>query len=219
MILAAGRGDRMRPLTDKVPKPLLCVGGKPLIEYHIEALADAGIQELIINHAHLGRQIEQALGEGARWGVSVRYLAEPPGALETGGGIYNALPLLGSEPFIVVNADIWTRYPFRALPRDPCGVAHLVLVDNPMQHPEGDFVLTDGNVRDSGAPRLTFSGIGVYRRELFSGCTAGRFPLAPLLREAMRAQGVTGEHFRGGWFDVGTPERLRELDQMLSSVT
>jgi len=217
MILAAGRGERMRPLTDKVPKPLLQVGGKPLIEYHIEGLADAGFRDLVINHAYLGQQIEQAVGDGERWGVSVTYVAEPPGALETGGGIYNALSLLGEQPFVVVNADIWTRFPFRDLPQDPEGLAHLVLVDNPPQHAEGDFVLAQGKVSESGHPRLTFSGIGVYRHALFSGCRAGRFPLAPLLRQAMSTQAVTGEYFAGEWCDIGTPQRLTELDQLLAS--
>lgn len=218
MILAAGRGERMRPLTDTIPKPLLCAGGKPLIEYHVEALAEAGFGTLVINHAHLGKQIEQVLGDGRRWGISIAYVAEPPGALETGGGIHNALPLLGSGPFLVVNADIWTRFPFQDLARKPEGLAHLVLVDNPVQHPDGDFVLNAGKVVDTGHPRLTFSGIGVYRPELFSGCSAGRFPLAPLLRKAMQAQAVTGEHFAGDWFDIGTPERLEALEHRLSGV-
>jgi len=211
MILAAGRGERMRPLTDRIPKPLLTVAGKALIVYHIEALVQAGIRDLVINHAHLGEQIEAALGDGAGFGARIRYCPEPPGALDTGGGILNALPLLGAAPFAVINADVWTDYPFTRLPAEPPGRAHLVLVDNPVHHPEGDFALRDGHVHRDGGPRLTFSGIGVYRPELFDGCTPGRFPLAPLLREAMDAAMVGGEHYGGRWLDVGTPERLAEL--------
>ena len=219
MILAAGRGERMRPLTDHTPKPLLQVGGKALIEHHIEALAQAGIRRLVINHAHLGQQIEQVLGDGARWGVAIVYSPEPPGALETGGGIFSALSLLGSEPFIVVNADIWTDYAYGQLPRQLTGLAHLVLVDNPPQNPEGDFVLRGDTVTGAGQPRLTFSGVGVYRPELFSDCQSGRFPLAPLLRKAMALGQVTGEHYRGLWFDIGTPKRLADVDRMLSAAT
>jgi len=216
MILAAGRGERMRPLTDHTPKPLLRVGGKTLIEHLIEALAAAGFRELVINHAHLGAQIEAALGDGTRYGVQIAWSREPEGALETGGGIYQALPLLESEHFLVVNGDIWTDYPFAGLARRPQGLAHLVLVDNPTHHPEGDFVLTDGRVQVSGGARLTFSGIGVYHRDLFRGCQPGRFPLAPLLRTAMERGEVSGEHYTGRWHDIGTLERLAELDRMLS---
>jgi len=215
MILAAGRGERMRPLTDHTPKPLLRAGGRALIEYHILGLAQAGIRQIIINHAHLGGQIEQALGDGGRYGVDIRYSPEGE-ALETGGGIFRALPWLGDGPFVVVNGDVWTDYPFARLP-EPAGLAHLVLVDNPPHHPAGDFVLAaDGRVNEAGGPRLTFSGIGVYRPGLFAGCTAGRFPLAPLLRGAMSAGRVSGEHYRGGWVDVGTPERLAELERRLA---
>lgn len=207
----------MRPLTDHTPKPLLQAGGKALIEHHIEALAQAGIRSLVINHAHLGQQIEQALGDGGRWGVAIAYSPEPPGALETGGGIFNALPLLGSAAFIVVNADIWTDYVYLELPRRITGLAHLVLVDNPPHHPEGDFALQGDTVKSTGQPRLTFSGVGVYRHELFSGCQPGSFPLAPLLRKAMAEGRVTGEHYRGLWFDIGTPKRLAEVDRKLSA--
>ena len=217
MILAAGRGERMRPLTDRLPKPLLQAGGKALIEHHIEALVQAGVRSLVINHAHLGEQIEQALGDGARWGITIAYSPEPPGALETGGGIFNALPLLGSAPFIVVNADIWTDYAYLELPRRISGLAHLVLVDNPPHHPGGDFALQGDTANSTGEPRLTYSGIGVYRHELFSGCQSGRFPLAPLLRKAMARGQVTGEHYRGLWIDIGTPARLAELDRRLSA--
>ena len=164
MILAAGRGERMRPLTDETPKPLLRIGGQTLIERHVNALAAAGIRELVINHAHLGEQLVQALGDGAACGVDIQWSAEPAGALETGGGIFNALPLLGDAPFVVVNADIWTDFPFSELPEEPDGLAHLVLVDNPAHHPEGDFVLSSDRVSQGGGARLTFSGIGTVLR-------------------------------------------------------
>jgi MurNAc alpha-1-phosphate uridylyltransferase len=212
MLLAAGRGERMRPLTDHTPKPLLRVAGRTLIGHHIEALARAGFRELVINHAHLGSQLVAALGDGADYGVHIDYSAEPPGALETGGGIFNALALLGAGPFLVVNADIWTDFDFAVLPRQPEGLAHLVLVDNPAHHPAGDFALEDGRVREDGPARLTFSGIGVYRPALFAGCAAGAFPLAPLLRRAMAAGQVSGERYAGAWFDIGTPERLTEVN-------
>jgi MurNAc alpha-1-phosphate uridylyltransferase len=216
LILAAGRGERMRPLTDHTPKPLLRAGGKRLIEYHIEALAAAGFTDIVINHAHLGEMIASALGDGSRYGARITYSAEGT-ALETGGGIFRALPLLGPGPFVVVNGDVWTDYPFERLRRAPSGLAHLVLVRNPPQHAGGDFVLTtDGSVRADGEPRLTYSGIGIFRPELFLDCPPGRFPLAPLLRLAMAQGLVTGELWTGGWVDVGTPERLAELDQRLS---
>ncbi len=216
MILAAGRGERMRPLTDHTPKPLLRAGGKPLIVHHIERLAAAGFRELVINHAHLGQQIEEALGEGARWGVRIRFLPEYP-ALETGGGIFNALPLLGPQPFLVINGDIWTDYdPSRAY-LSPGDLAHLVLVDNPPFRPQGDFALRDGRVAVEGEPCFTFSGIGVYQPELFAGAQPGAFPLAPLLRAAMTRGRVSGEHHGGHWFDIGTPERLQSLDRLLQN--
>lgn len=215
MILAAGRGERMRPLTDHTPKPLLQAGGRALIEHHLTALAAAGIRDIVINHAHLGQQIEAALGAGDRYGVRLRYSREGEQALETGGGIFRALPLLGAEPFLVVNGDIWTDFPYASLPPAPAGLAHLVLVDNPAHHPQGDFHLGDGQVRDDAEPRLTFSGIGVYRPALFDGCADGVFPLAPLLKRAMQAGLVSGEHYRGRWWDIGTPQRLAELDQQL----
>ena len=215
MILAAGRGERMRPLTDHAPKPLLRAGGRRLIEYHIEALVRAGVREIVINHAHLGAHIEQALGDGSRYGATIVYSTEGEQPLETGGGIHNALPLLGDAPFAVVNADIWTDYPLAHLPHAPEGLAHLVLIDNPPQHSAGDFILRGGQIFDDDGPKLTFSGIGVYRPELFAHCKPGAFPLAPLLRTAMSAGLVSGEHYRGRWFDIGTPERLHELDQLL----
>lgn len=212
MILAAGRGERMRPLTDRTPKPLLEVAGKPLIEYHIEALRDAGFHQLVINHAWLGEQIVQSLGDGTRFGVQICYSPEPEGALETGGGIHNALPLLGDEAFLVVNSDIRTDYPYASLNHPLQSLAHLVLVDNPSHHPQGDFSLKDGCVTDGGETALTFSGIGLYRAELFARHPPGAFPLAPLLRKAMRNGQVTGEHYRGHWTDVGSPQRLAELN-------
>ena len=217
MILAAGRGERMRPLTDHTPKPLLDAGGKPLIVHHIEALQAAGFRKLVINLAHLGGQIRAILEDGAAFGVDIVYSQEPEGALETGGGIFNALPLLGDSPFLVVNGDIWTDYPFAELPPSLTGLAHLVLVDNPPHHPQGDFALEHGRVEDLGALRLTFSGISILHPALFAGCSPGRFPLAPLLRRAMAAGQVSGERYRGVWRDIGTPERLARLDRLLRS--
>lgn len=215
MILAAGRGERMRPLTDSVPKPLLEAGGKSLIEHLVDSLARAGFMHIVVNHAHLGEQIEQRLGDGSRSGVHIVYSHEGEAALETGGGIFRALPLLDTDPFLVVNGDIWTDYAFERLPRQPAGLAHLVMVDNPRHHPAGDFALSAGRVLASDVPRLTFSGIGVYRHALFADCRPGKFPLAPLLRAAMERGQVSGEHYTGSWWDVGTPERLSDLDRAL----
>lgn len=218
MILAAGRGNRMRPLTDQTPKPLLIAGGRPLIQHQIERLAGAGFRELVINHAHLGHRIESALGDGAQLGISIRYSAEGEGqALETGGGIFKALPLLGPEPFLVVNGDVWTNFNFHALALAEGDLAHLVLVENPSHHQRGDFALVEGRVQAQGEPRFTFGGIGVYRPELFAGCPGGAFPLAPLLRAAMEQDRVSGQLYRGHWYDIGTPERLDALDRWLRS--
>ncbi|MEA2079028.1 MAG: nucleotidyltransferase family protein, partial [Pseudomonadota bacterium] len=181
MILAAGRGERMRPLTDQTPKPLLEIGGKPLLQYHIEALRDAGFRELVVNHAHLGDQIVERLGDGAQFGVHIDYSAEAEGALETGGGIKRALPLLGEQPFLVINGDIWTDYPYQHLCREPEGLAHLVLIVNPPHHPDGDFQLDGRRVTAGGKEKLTFSGIGLYQPDLFADSPNGAFPLAPLL--------------------------------------
>ncbi|HSH28342.1 MAG TPA: nucleotidyltransferase family protein, partial [Thiohalobacter sp.] len=217
MILAAGRGERMRPLTDHTPKPLLPLAGRALIDYHLAALARAGLREVVINHAHLGEQIEAALGNGSRHGLRISYSSEPAGALETGGGILRALSKLGPDPFLVINGDIWSNYDYARLPHTLEGLAHLVLVDNPPQHPDGDFHLQpDGRLCEAGGQRLTFSGIGVYHPALFNGCEPGRFPLAPLLRRAIAQGQVSGEHFIGRWVDVGTPQRLRELDRELT---
>jgi len=221
MILAAGRGDRMRPLTDEMPKPLLVAGGKPLIVWHIEALVRAGIRDLVINHAHLGHLLEAALGDGARFGARITWSPEEV-ALETAGGIAHALPLLGDEPFAVINGDIACDFDFARLPRaagalrEAGALAHLVLVPNPPHHPQGDFALREGRVIEQAEPMLTFSGIGVYAPALFSGIAAGaKAKLAPLLRAAMANGRVHGELHAGRWMDIGTPERLIELDRLL----
>lgn len=216
MILAAGRGERMRPLTDVTPKPLLQVGGRSLIAHHLVNLARAGLHDVVVNTGHLGLQIEQALGDGTGYGLSIRYSREAT-ILDTGGGIFNALPLLGEAPFLVVNGDVFTDYPFERLPRAPAGLAHLVLVPNPPQHARGDFVLQEGRVLSDGGARLTFSGIGVYRPQLFAECGPAVFPLAPLLRKAMADGQVRGERYHGHWCDVGTPERLAALDRLLTN--
>lgn len=212
MILAAGRGKRLRPLTDNIPKPLLPVGGRPIIEYTIEALETAGFRDLVINLAHLGDQIESALGDGNRLNVAIQYSREGHVALETGGGIFRALRLLGKKPFLVVNGDIFSEFPYQRLLSPSNNLAHLVLVPNPPHHQQGDFALTDdGKVCQSGDSTYTFSGIGVYRPELFGGCKDGVFPLSPLLREAMDQGKVSGELYRGLWIDIGTLERLESL--------
>ena len=224
MILAAGRGERMRPLTDLTPKPLLPAGGKPLIVWHIERLVRANITDLVINHAHLGVQIERELGDGSRYGATIRYSDEGT-ALETAGGIANALHLLGEDIFAVVNGDVWCDYDFTRLPTSAAHMqsrrdnVHLVLVDNPDHHPHGDFGLQHARVTDA-APKLTFSGIGLYRPELFAGIPRGtKAALAPLLREQIALGKVSGEHHRGVWVDVGTPRRLQDLDQQLRSLS
>jgi len=211
MILAAGRGERLRPLTDELPKPLVEVGGKPLIEYHLERLAAAGFREVVINQGHLGDLLPAALGDGGRWGLHIHWSDEQPEALETGGGIFKALPLLGGAPFLVINGDLWTDYPFARLRAVKCDWAHLVLVPNPAHNPAGDFALLGARVRDDGEPRLTFSGIAVYHPRLFADCSPGKFSVVPLLRSAMRDHIVTGESYEGDWNDVGTMERLGAL--------
>ena len=216
MILAAGRGERMRPLTDHTPKPLLKVGGKSLIVRLIERLASAGFEDIVINHAHLGEHIETNLGNGRSHGVRIQYSREAPEALETGGGIFKALPLLGPSPFLAINGDVWTDFPFQTLDLPLRGLAHLVLVDNPSHHVEGDFSLREGMVSNEAQSKLTFSGIGIYRHELFSGCTAGKFSLTPLLRKAADRAQVSGEHYEGEWMDIGTAQRLNQLDERLA---
>lgn len=220
MILAAGVGERMRPLTEHTPKPLLRVAGRPLLEYHIRALSRAGVCELVINVSHLAEQVRDYCGDGSRWGVRVAYSSEPR-PLETAGGIHRALPLLGEAPFLVINGDIWTDYPLARLlaQRDLApGRAHLVLVNNPPQHPEGDFCLApDGALRQRSAPRagLTYAGLGVYSPGFFADMVAGKLPLRPLLDAAIAAGRLQGEYYAGAWEDVGTPQRLRELDARL----
>ncbi len=217
----------MRPLTDSTPKPLLMAGGKPLIVWHIERLARAGLREVVINHAHLGAQIEAALGDGSQWGLSIRYSPEPEGALETAGGIANALPLLGyDQPFLVINGDIHCDWDVaRAVNAlTPNALAHLVLVPNPPHHPAGDFSLSGQEVRDGieASPKAqmhTFSGIGIYRPQVFAEIPRGKpAKLAPLLRAAMAEHRVSGEVHPGRWVDVGTPQRLAELDAQLGSL-
>ncbi len=233
MILAAGRGERMRPLTDHTPKPLLKVGGKPLIVWHLERLAQAGFKEIVINHAHLGAQLEQALGNGAQWGLSIQYSPEKV-ALETAGGIANALHLLGSEPFLVVNGDTFTEIDFKNTEKDfksialqpsihadaghALKLAHLVLVDNPPQHTNGDFAIQAGMLKNTGIQMLTFSGVGVYHPALFAEVTKGQpAKLAPLLRKAIEGNAATAQYYQGVWHDIGTPERLKQLDDKLKT--
>ncbi len=253
MILAAGRGERMRPLTDHTPKPLLKVGGKPLIVWHLERLAKAGFKDVAINHAYLGEQIEQALGNGAQWGLHIQYSPEKI-ALETAGGIANALHLLTdngtkNEPFLVVNGDTYTDFDFAVLvprpptelveaylpaslaPRPQAGeglgrgavipncLAHLVLIDNPPQHPNGDFAIDAGMLKNDGKPMLTFSGVGVYHPDLFADVTKGQpAKLAPLLRKAIESNAATAQYYQGVWHDIGTLERLKNLDESLQKI-
>lgn len=228
LIFAAGLGERMRPLTNHTPKPLLPVGGKRLIEWHLEKLAAIGVREVVVNTSWLAEQFPHTLGDGSRWGMSLRYSYEGTTPLETGGGMLHALPLLGDEPFLLVNGDIWTDYDFARLPRQPEGLAHLVMVDRPPQATQGDFALdSEGLVRSDGEHRLTYSGLGVYRPQLLEGWRertgdAGadeappRFRLAPILRAHMAQGRITGEHHRGRWTDVGTPERLAALESELT---
>lgn len=234
LVFAAGRGERMRPLTDHTPKPLLEAGGKRLIEWHLERLAAAGVNEVVINTAHLAAQFPRALGDGARWNLRLHYSHEGEQALETGGGMLHALAHFADEPFLVVNGDVWCDIDFARLPAQPAGTAHLVLVDNPPQHVHGDFALAaDGRVTAEGTAKLTYSGIGIYRPALLAdwqrdlagqghawdGQTPPRFGLAPLLRAAMLRGEVSGEHHRGRWTDVGTPQRLAELDASLRAAS
>ena len=220
MILAAGLGNRMRPLTLTTPKPLLMVGGKPLIVWHIEALKMAGIQDIVVNTAWLGHKLHEALGDGSAFGVNI-FWSDENEPLETAGGIQQALPLLGKEPFLLVNGDIWLRYDFSRLVSKDLGkhLAHLLLVDNPPQHPNGDFAFKrDGQslILPQGAEKYTFAGVSVLSPKLFADLPAGKAPLAPLLRQAITEQLVTGEYHTGAWVDVGTPERLQALDDELS---
>jgi N-acetyl-alpha-D-muramate 1-phosphate uridylyltransferase len=227
LIFAAGRGERMRPLTEHTPKPLLAVGGKPLIVWHLEKLAAIGVREVVINTAHLAAQFPATLGDGSRWGLAIHYSHEGELPLETGGGMLHALPLLGAAPFLLLNGDIHCDVDFATLPTAPAGLAHLLLVSPPAYAAAGDFHLdADGRVQAEGTPRLTYAGIGVYRPELLRDWRSRidasevqddppRFPLPPLLRRAMREGQVSGQLHEGAWTDVGTPERLAELDRRL----
>jgi MurNAc alpha-1-phosphate uridylyltransferase len=222
MILAAGRGARLRPLTDTTPKPLIPVAGKPLIEHHLDNLAQAGFREIVINTGHLGEQLPAAVGTGERWGVSINYSAEPPEALETGGGIFQALHLLGAAPFAVISGDIWCDYELSRLRLVKCDYAHLIMVPNPAHHPQGDLALSSGRVRANheqsiNDPRFTFSGIAVYHPRFFQHSSPGRWRITQLLRDTADQHLVTGELHRGRWFDSGTPERLAELRNAISA--
>jgi MurNAc alpha-1-phosphate uridylyltransferase len=221
MLLAAGRGERMRPLTDTCPKPLLPVAGRPLVAWHLERLAAAGFTDIVVNLSWLGEQIAAALGDGSRFGVRIQFSREPWPALETGGGIFNALPLLGEEPFLLVNGDVFTDVDFASLRLAPGDLGQLLLVDNPPHHPRGDFWLRDGRIgagEGGGARRLTYAGISVLHPALFEGMAPGRFPLAPLLVRALEAGRLGGQHHQGRWIDVGTPERLAALDAELAAM-
>lgn len=217
MLLAAGRGERMRPFTDSRPKPLAEVCGKPLIQFHVERLAAAGIERIVINLAWLGGQIRDALGDGSKFGVSIGYSDEGPEALETGGGIFRALPLLGPDPFWSVSADIWTDFEFVDAERRLAAtdLAHLVMVANPDFHPHGDFCLREGRISESQGVRLTYGNIALLRPELFAGCRPGRYSVVPLLRVAMAQHRVSGELFTGGWHNVGTMAQMQALDAHL----
>ncbi len=221
-ILAAGRGERMRPLTDQSPKPLLKVGGTPLIEIHLQRLQAAGFRRIVINLGWLGEQLRAALGDGARFGVSIEYSDEGWPALETGGGVHHALPLLGDAPFVVVNGDVYCDVDLRALRERAASLpdhvlAHLVMVPNPVQHPKGDFIFSGSELRDEAGERYTFSGISIQRPALFKDCVPGPFSVVPLWRQAMKTGQVTGELHRGLWSDVGTVERLDALNKALAA--
>lgn len=217
MILAAGRGERMRPLTDETPKPLLQVGGRALIDYHLHAIAEAGISEVVVNLAWLKDALRDHIGDGERFGLNVQYSDEGAAALETGGGIFRALALLGSDPFWIVNGDVHAEFDFSPRPLDASVLAHLVLVPNPPHNKKGDFTLADGAVRNGRPAQFTYSGIALLRPELFAGCEDGVFPLAPLLRSAADDGRVTGELLTGRWCDVGTPERLAALENLVTA--
>ena len=216
MILAAGRGERMQPLTNYTPKPLLKAGGKALIEYHLQALHQAGFEDIVINVSHLARLIRAALGDGSAYGVHIHYSEEGHEALETGGGIYKALPLLSDEHFLVINGDIWCDFVPTIRKFSDNDLAHLILVDNPPHNCAGDFAIHHGRLLVDSTPKLTFGGIGYYHPDLFRNCKAGKFPLAPLLRAAARDNRVSAEHYRGRWNDIGTPQRLTELETLLA---
>ena len=212
MVMAAGRGERMRPITDKLPKPLVPVAGKPLIVYHLERLAAAGVRDVVVNLSWLGDQIRAALGDGREYRLSISYSQEPAQPLETGGGIFKALPLLGPGPFLVVNGDTWSDIDYSHLALEDGADGRIVLVPNPTHNLRGDFGIDGDFVVDRETDRFTYSGVGVYRPEFFDGCSSGRFPMLPLLKRAIAARVLRGEVHRGEWCDVGTPERLATLD-------
>jgi MurNAc alpha-1-phosphate uridylyltransferase len=217
MVLAAGRGERMRPITDAIPKPLVPVAGKALIVYHLEALARAGVRDVVINLAYRGSQIRDALGDGSGQGVRIAYSDEGPEPIETGGGIFKALPLLGPGPFMVVNGDVWTDFDFSRMPQLDAGAhARLIMVPNPPHVARGDFGLDGDYLVESETNRYTYSGLGVFSPEFFAGCQPGKFPLLPLLKRAIAARRLRGEVYRGVWSDIGTPERLAALEAELS---
>ncbi len=207
MILAAGRGVRMGALTEKTPKPLLKVAGKYLIEYSIASLIKRGVRDIVINICYHAEQIKNALGDGSRYGANF-YYSEEKEALETGGGIFQALPLLGDQPFIVLSSDVITDYPLQHLSSDVSQLAHLILVDNPVYHPRGDFCLRDSTIYCAEQNEFTFANVGIYRPEIFANCQAGKFRLGDLLKEAVKKSQVTGEYYQGVWHNVGTPEDL-----------
>lgn len=216
MLLAAGRGERLRPLTDTTPKPLLQAGPRRLIEHHLVHLADAGFTQVVINTAWLGDQIRRVVGDGSQYRLQIQYSDESQGALETGGGIFHALPLLGEAPFLVINSDVWCDYPLVKLREKAMdSLAHLVLVNNPEHNPEGDFGIQDHHLSIASQPRYTYSGIGIYTAAFFRGCQAGAFPLAPMLREYIKHQRITGEVYTGQWMDIGTIQRLEALREKL----
>lgn len=213
MILAAGRGDRMRPLTDSIPKPLLQIRGKSLIEYRLDSLRAAGIRECIINLSYLGSQIREHLGDGSRWGMLIHYSEEGDRPLESAGGIVHALPLLGDNPFILTNADVWTDFDFNKLPNTVIDYAYLIMVKNPPHNATGDFYYKDGKLRERGGRKLTYSGIGVYKPDMFRNCTPGRQQLKPLLLQAISQNKVSAEYYKGIWTDIGTLDRLSQIEQ------
>lgn len=217
MILAAGRGERLRPLTDRLPKPLLPVAGKPIIEYTIESLVNGGFSDIVINLAYLGEKIKTALGNGSRFNARLIYSDEGETGLETAGGIIHALPLLGDRPFLVVNGDILTDFPYSRLKRRLSKPVHLVLVENPPHHSKGDFAIQENRVLSKGTEIFTFSGIGVYSASFFAGRMSGKLPLAPLLREAMDQELVSGELYKGFWMDLGTVDRFRQAEEQIKN--
>jgi len=218
IILAAGRGERLRPLTDRCPKPLIKVAEKPLIVHHLERLKAAGFNEVVINVSYLGDRIQSYLGTGQAWGMQITYSVEPC-ALEVGGGLFHALPLLGTAPFVVINADIWTDYPLAKLPFSPKGWAHLVLVANPFEHPQGDFALGENGQLSQSGTLYTYSGIAVIKPAFFTGCQPGAFALLPLLNRAALRKKLYGEYYQGEWMDIGTCKRLTHLEETLAART